>query len=595
MKLVDNPESLRHNKVDGADFFKASAGIRTKGLYDSMKIGGKMKKTKYIQWNLDLAGYFLLGGLLSLSLAENTYADCTACQAGTPAPAVSSSCGGLCGPVCAYTPPTYKVVCETVYDEKKVVSYKPVWETEVRTRPVTVQKKIAETEMREERYTVRIPVTEIQFQDQTEERVRYVPETCEKEEISYCMKPVQKVIEQEKVCIVKKPVCETRMETRTRTINEQVTSYETKYVDQGAYTDQLVLKPNRGLFANHLSYQEAKAVTNELTGEVTKQRAGLYWTPSNKGRYEVQKIWVPNPQPVQVPRTYTVPRQVCEQVPVTTTRMVEEHVVQKVPVTVTEMVREQIVTKVPVTTMKPVKETIVKKVPVKVCKWKEEEHVRQVPYTTWKTVDECSEETYEVKVCRMVPEEKIVRVPRVVTRYIPIDACGNEILSDTAADPAAQMNVPRVPAPIPTVPQETETPTLQTPPAAGETQNDSPYTPNTVNDGGSALPSPELSSGTNEKSEINETGEQKTFAEKHSIIDAPAPTVEVPQTSAPTQPQTPESVPTQGTGSNVPETPQTVPAPAAPAEVPAAVPAVSDSVPQNQLPPVESTSMSQTP
>ena len=249
-----------------------------------MKIGSKMKKTKNIQWNLELAGYFLAGGLLSLSLAGNTYADCTACQVGTPAPAVSSSCGGLCGPVCVYSPPTYKVVCETVYDEKKVVTYKPVWETEIRTRPVTVQRKIAETEMREERYSVRIPVTEIQFQEQTEERVRYVPETCEKEEISYCLKPVQKVIEQEKVCVVKKPVCETRMETRTRTINEQVTSYETKYVDQGAFTDQLVLKPNRGLFANRLSYQEAKAVTNEETGEVTKQRAGLYWTPSNKGR-----------------------------------------------------------------------------------------------------------------------------------------------------------------------------------------------------------------------------------------------------------------------------------------------------------------------
>ncbi|MGN1273949.1 MAG: hypothetical protein ACI4UF_05110, partial [Thermoguttaceae bacterium] len=59
------------------------------------------------------------------------------------------SCG-CCGPECSYTPPTYKVVCETVYDEQKVVTYKPVWETEVRTRPVTVQKQVAETQMREE-------------------------------------------------------------------------------------------------------------------------------------------------------------------------------------------------------------------------------------------------------------------------------------------------------------------------------------------------------------------------------------------------------------------------------------------------------------
>ena len=592
-----------------------------------MKIGSKMKKTKNIQWNLELAGYFLAGGLLSLSLAGNTYADCTACQVGTPAPAVSSSCGGLCGPVCVYSPPTYKVVCETVYDEKKVVTYKPVWETEIRTRPVTVQRKIAETEMREERYSVRIPVTEIQFQEQTEERVRYVPETCEKEEISYCLKPVQKVIEQEKVCVVKKPVCETRMETRTRTINEQVTSYETKYVDQGAFTDQLVLKPNRGLFANRLSYQEAKAVTNEETGEVTKQRAGLYWTPSNKGRYEVQKIWVPNPQPVQVPRTYTVPRQVCEQVPVTTTRMVEERVVQKVPVTVTEMVREQVVTKVPVTTMKPVKETVVKQVPVKVCKWKEEEHVRQVPYTTWKTVDECTEETYEVKVCRMVPEEKIVRVPRVVTRYIPIDACGNEILSDRSLDPAAQMNVPRVPAPVPTVQPTPETPTVQptpetptvqptpetptvqptpetptvqptpntpavqTSPADAGTQNGSmPYTPNAdAAEGTETLPSPELANGTQETGAAG-AGEQKTFAEKHSIIDAPEPAVSADTLTTPAVSPAPEAA-AAALGTETQQTQENVQQ-----EVPAASPAVPQStVPQSTLPPVESTSMSQTP
>lgn len=465
----------------------------------------------------------LLGTIVSgSSFADTLYGECGTCSVNSAAAVrsvtslPSSGTCAVCGPVCTYTPPTYRVVCETVYDEKKVVTYKPVWETEIRTRPVTVQKKVVETEMREERYTVRIPVTEIQMQEKSEERVRYVPETCEREEISYCMKPVQKVIEQEKVCIVKKPVCETTMETRTRTINEQVTSYETKYVDQGAFTDQLVLKPNHGLFGHKLAFQEPKAVTNEVTGEVTKQRGGLYWTPSNKGKYEVQKIWVPNPQPVQVPRTYTVPKQVCEQVPVTTTRMVEERVVTKVPVTVTEMVREQVVKKVPVTTMKPVKEVVVNKVPVKICTWKEEERVRQVPHTTWKMVDECTEETYEVRVCRMVPEEKIVRVPRVVTRYVPIDACGNDILSDSPIVPPAPTPaiIPSENVSSPTVPVAPPAQTIEEDSSSAE--NASPYTPD-VSTPTNALPAPSVSS--EQTAPVTETEAKKTFAEKRSIVE----------------------------------------------------------------------------
>ncbi len=491
-----------------------------------------------------LLSLLMLGNVLSGSYSPETlYGECATCTANpsatirTATPLQSSGVCSACGPVCAYTPPTYRVVCETVYDEKKVVAYKPVWETELRTRPVTVQKKVVETEMREERYTVRIPVTEIQMQEKSEERVRYVPETCEREEISYCMKPVQKIIEQEKVCVVQKPVCETTMETRTRTINEQVTSYETKYVDQGAFTDQLVLKPNHGLFGHKLAFQEPKAVTNETTGEVTKQRGGLYWTPSNKGKYEVQKIWVPNPQPVQVPRTYTVPKQVCEQVPVTTTRMVEERVVTKVPVTVTEMVREQVVKKVPVTTMKPVKEVVVNKVPVKVCTWKEEERVRQIPYTTWKMVDECSEETYEVKVCRMVPEEKVVRVPRIVTRYVPIDACGNDILSDSPiVPPAPAFTVPSVNS------QNQEAPTVETPTSSVPAQTESgqngaaipvvpPQTPNvkTLSTPETTSPyTPETNPATNapSASAVEQTNSspaseaKKTFAEKRSILES---------------------------------------------------------------------------
>lgn len=431
-------------------------------------------------------------GLIFLSLMTGLacvvhWADAQCCNT-TPVavtvPTVASDC-----PVVCVTPPTYKVVCETVYDEQKVVSYKPIWETEIRTRPYTVSKQVAETEMREERYTVRIPITEVVVQDHSYDRVRYVPETCEREVVSYCERPVQKVVEQQRVVTVCKPVQETRMESRTKTILETMTSYETKYVDQGAYTDQLVLKPNRGLFGSRLAFQEPKAVTDECTGEVYRQRGGLYWTPSNKGRYEVEKIWVPNPQPVQVPRTYSVPRTVCEQVPVTTTRMVQEQVVQKIPVTVTEMVREKVVKKVPYTTMKPVKERVENKVPVKVCRWKEEERVRQVPYTTWKTVCEQRQEQYEVKVCKMVAEEKVCRVPRVVQKYIPIDAFGCEIAPVT---PAVGTEV--------TVPSTTVQPLSETPSVLEIPQDEG------------TIPAPVLESPEN-------STENKTFAEKRSIVE----------------------------------------------------------------------------
>ncbi len=353
---------------------------------------------------------------------------------------------------CEIPTTTYKVVCETVYDEQKVVRYKPVWETEIRQRPYTVSRQVPETAMKVERYKVRVPVTDVEIRDYSYERVRYVPETAMKDEISYVMRPVCRTYEKDEVYTVSRPVQETCMQTRQVTVNKQVTSYETKYVDQGAYTDQLVLKPNNGPFSNRLKFQEAKVCTDPVTGEVEKQRAGLYWVPSNKGRYEVSKIWVPNPQPVQVPRTYTVPETVCEQVPVTSTRYIQEQVVRKVPVTVTEMVREQVVRKVPHTTMKPVREVVENKVPVKVCRWQEEERVREVPYTSWKTICEQQVEEYQVKVCKMVAEEQVCRTPRVVQRYVPLDAMGCEIMT-----PA-----PRIVSPTPAVGAAAQEPSILT-------------------------------------------------------------------------------------------------------------------------------------
>ncbi len=52
----------------------------------------------------------------------------------------------------------YRVEYENVYDEQQVTSYRPVWETQVRESRYTVARPVFETSTREERYTVQRPV-----------------------------------------------------------------------------------------------------------------------------------------------------------------------------------------------------------------------------------------------------------------------------------------------------------------------------------------------------------------------------------------------------------------------------------------------------
>ena len=57
----------------------------------------------------------------------------------------------------------YRIEYETVYDEKPVTTYKPVWETATREVRYTVAKPVVETSEREETYTVQKPVYETQY------------------------------------------------------------------------------------------------------------------------------------------------------------------------------------------------------------------------------------------------------------------------------------------------------------------------------------------------------------------------------------------------------------------------------------------------
>ena len=106
----------------------------------------------------------------------------------------------------------YRVEYETVCEQHQVTSYKPVWETAVRENRYTVARPVTETALREEVYTVQRPVYE----------------TAEREE-SYT---------------VLKPVYETAFRTECRTVYQPVTTCQTQYIDQGCYTDQVVLKPS---------------------------------------------------------------------------------------------------------------------------------------------------------------------------------------------------------------------------------------------------------------------------------------------------------------------------------------------------------------
>ncbi len=273
------------------------------------------------------------------------------------------------GPICADCQTyriVYKTVCEprqvtayrieheTIYEQRQVTSYKPVWETAVREKRYTVAKPVYETSVREETYTVQRPVYE----------------TAEREETYTVMKPVY----------------ETAYRTQYRTVRRPVTTYQTRYVDQGCYSEQTVLKP--GLPRSRLRWLPATRAVDPATGQTVYRRAGLYWVQTPRGRYEVQRVWHPNVVAQQVQQTSYVPETVVEKVPYQVCRYVPETVVRKVPVRVCRMVTEQ----------------RVRKVPVRTCRMVHEERVEKVPY----------------QVCRMVAERKTINVPRVVEKRVPV-------------------------------------------------------------------------------------------------------------------------------------------------------------------------------
>ena len=301
--------------------------------------------------------------------------------------------------------PTYRIVYQTVYDQRQYTAYRIEHETVYDEHQVTTYKPVWETAVRENRYTVAKPVTE----------------TSVREEYYTVQKPVYETAEREERYTVMKPVYETSYRNECHTVLQPVVSYQTRYVDQGCYSDQVVLKP--GLPITRLSWQSASCAVDPATGQTVYQRPGLYWTQTPRGQYEVQHVWHPNVVAQQVAQTTYVPQTVTQQIPVQVCKYVPEQVVRKVPVQVCRMETEQRVRQVPVTTCKMVYEERVDRVPYQVCMTVAEQKTVQVP--------RCVE--------KRIPVTYTCNVPRLVCVRVPLDSCGNPIVeAPMQAAPAGQ-------------------------------------------------------------------------------------------------------------------------------------------------------------
>ncbi len=266
--------------------------------------------------------------------------------------------------------PVYRVVYQTVYEQREVTAYRIEYETVCEERQVTTYRPEWHTEIRDTSY----------------DRVRYMQETVEREERYTVCRPVWETQEREERYTVRRPIYETAYRTEYHTVMRPVVTLRTEYVDQGCFAEQMVFKP--GFPRTRLRWVPGSTAIDPLTGAAVLQRGGLYWVQTPRGRYEVQRVWQPNLVARQVEQTTYCPEVVARQVPVQVCRYQEEQVVRKVPYRVCRMVRE--------------------------------EHVRKVPYTVSRPITERVEQQVEVRVCRMVPVTETVRVPRVVEKRIPV-------------------------------------------------------------------------------------------------------------------------------------------------------------------------------
>jgi len=353
-----------------------------------------------------------------------------------PIPAIGQVDCAVCAPAPVVAPcvQEYKLVCQTIYEEKpittrrlqtetiveqrQVVRYRPTWETTMKERRYTVSKPVMQTSMREERKTVMKPVWEVRYKDMSYDRVRYVTQTSSRTERRVVQKPIYETTMRQEQRVVQKPVTTTVMQDQVATAYKPVTSYYQRTVDQGGFVDQYQYQP--GDVRHRLRWQKAQCKTDPVTGQCAGvQRAGLYWQPKEApGKYTVAKAYVPNPVTQQLAQTQYVPQQVTRKVPVAVTQMQSEVQVRQVPVQTVRMQQEEQVREVPVTVQRPVTERVKQFKPEYRCRMVPQEYVRQVPVNTYKFVTEERVEQIPVRTCKMVKEYRKIEVPRTQSRWV---------------------------------------------------------------------------------------------------------------------------------------------------------------------------------
>ena len=83
----------------------------------------------------------------------------------------------------AQTCETYRVVPQTVYEQRPVTTMRLETETVIEQCPIVVRRPVWETQMRERRYTVLKPVRETSTREERYSVLRPVYETAEREEV----------------------------------------------------------------------------------------------------------------------------------------------------------------------------------------------------------------------------------------------------------------------------------------------------------------------------------------------------------------------------------------------------------------------------
>lgn len=342
----------------------------------------------------------------------------------------------VCGPCYTVQPQTVmeeqleqrlRVVYDTVWEDREVVTQRPVLRTRYETRKYTVSKPVVETSTVQERYTVLKPVTRREWIDRSYDETTYVTETAEREETYTTYRPVTETTYQQRNYVVQRPVTETQYQTRQYTTYQPVTTYQTSVVDQGQYYAQQYYQPGDTRYG----LRWVPPGTSSTMYGTSYRRGGLGWVPyTSPGQTYAQLQYVPNPVQVAVPQTQLVPQVQQQQVPVQVTRMENQVVQEQVPVTQTRMEAVQETRKVPYSVQRPVTRRVERKEPVDRVEWVEQEMVRPktVRRTSYKleTVEkEVPVQFYEtesvsttVKVARKVPRYETYTVRRLVPRTV---------------------------------------------------------------------------------------------------------------------------------------------------------------------------------